>query len=119
VERLLLISVLFLAACTPELDDSASESCDGSTGTLWGDILDYDGNPHGGSTVVYISPDGEDGYALPAVDDAYYEVELTPGHYVLAAESDWGCFSDPDPEVDIEACGDHQADLIMDLCYGR
>jgi len=119
MKYLRITGVLFLACCTPAVEDSAAETCDESTGTLWGYILDFDGNSHGGSTVVYIYPDGEDGYALPAVDDAYYEVSLSAGHYRLTAESDWGCFADPEPEVDVEVCQEHQADLIMDLCYGR
>ena len=117
--RPLIPALLLLLACTPELDDSGVEACDGTMGTVWGDIVDYDGNPHGGSTVVYIYPDGEDGYALPASTEARYEVELAPGLYSFGAESDWGCFADPEPEVEVQACEEHQADLIMDLCYGR
>jgi len=100
-------------------DSGTAAVCDGSTGTVWGDIVDYDGNLHGGSTVVFVHPDGEDGFALPATSDGSYEVDLSPGHYRFSAESDWGCLADPEPEIDVEACERHQAELVMDLCFGR
>jgi hypothetical protein len=109
-------------ACTADTEsssDSGSETaCDGSTGRVWGEIIDYDGDPYSASTVVHIYPEGEDGYDLPAVELSY-EVQLTPGHYTIGASSVVLCYATPEPELDVEICEEYQADMIMDLCVGR
>jgi hypothetical protein len=112
--------ILGSVACTGSVQDSGTESdCGESTGELIGDILDIEGGLHVGSTVVYIYPEGEDRYSLPATSEGSYEVSLAPGHYRVGAESEWGCSTDIEPEVDVIACEEVRADLLMDLCFGR
>ena len=112
--------ILGLVACGGSATDSGEPTaCDETTGEIWGEIIDYEGGPHGGNTVVYITPDGGDVFSLPATSEGRYEVSVSPGRYQISAESDWGCLSDPNPEVEVQACEEVQADLLMYACFGR